>query len=50
MKEENINGSLLRSSPDQEQKIKTHAERRIKLTDTFIKKLKVKYKNGKKIV
>ena len=50
MKEENINGSLLCSSPDQEQKIKTHAERRIKLTDTFIKKLKVKYKNGKKIV
>ena len=50
MKEENINGSLLRSSPDQEQKIKSHAERRVKLTDTFIKKLKVKYKNGKKIV
>ena len=50
MKEDNINGSLLCSSPDQEQKIKSHAERRVKLTDTFIKKLKVKYKNGKKIV
>ena len=50
MKEENINGSPLRGSPDQEQKIKTHAERRIKLNDTIIKKLKVGYKDGKKIV
>ena len=51
MKEENTNGSLVDTrSPDQEQKIKTHAERRIKLNDTIIKKLKVGYKDGKKIV
>ena len=51
MKEENISGSLVNTlSPDQKQKVKTHAERRVKLNDTFIKKQTVKYKNGKKIV
>ena len=51
MKEENISGSLVDTRlPDQEQKVKTHAERRVKLNDTFIKKEPVKYKNGKKIV
>ena len=51
MKEENISGSHVNTrSPDQKQKVKTHAERRVKLNDTLIKKQTVKYKNGKKIV
>ena len=47
---ENINCSLVSSCPpDQEQKEKrTHAERGVKLNDTIIKKLKVRYKNCKK--
>ena len=51
MKEGNIDNELaIARSPDPDNKIKTHAERRVKLNDTIIKKLKVGYKDGKKIV
>ena len=39
-KKENIDGSLLRNSP-----VRTHVERRVKLNDTNIKKLRAKDEN-----
>ena len=44
MKEENINGSPLRGSPDQKKKRVKHVERRKRFGDTYIKSLKPKDK------